>query len=69
LSVFFKKERSKLESINDINSELINLWEQIKNNPQTLSFYLNQLFVSRVIFNNIRLKKYIPKNYLISQSF
>lgn len=78
LSVLFTKDRSKLETINDINSDLINLWYIIKNYPQTLSHYLNQLFVSRVIFNNIKLKKYTPRNhiekaaffyYLISQSF
>jgi len=64
--------------INDINNDLINLWEIIKNYPQSLSHHLNQLFVSRAIFNNIKLKKYTPRNhiekaayfyYLISQSF
>ena len=78
LSVLFAKEPSKLETINDINNELINLWETIKLYPQSLSHYLNQLFVSRVIFNNIKLRKYSPKNnierasyfyYIISQSF
>ena len=78
LSVLFAKEPSKIETINDINKELINLWDVIKNYPQSLSHYLNQLFVSRVIFNNIKLRKYTPRNhiekaayfyYLISQSF
>lgn len=78
LSVFFAKKPSKIETINDINSELINLWEIIKQYPQSLSHYLNQLCVSRVIFNNIKLKKYTPRNhiekaaffyYLVSQSF
>lgn len=78
LSILFSKQNSKLETVNDINSDLINLFETIKYHPQTLSYYLNQLFISRVIFNNIKLKKYIPKNdiekaayfyYIISQSF
>ena len=56
--MFFAKKPSKVETINDINSELINLWEIIKQYPQSLSHHLNQLFVSRVIFNNIKLKKY-----------
>ena len=78
MSVLFSKQVSKLETVNDINNDLVNLFETIKYHPQTLSHYLNQLFVSRIIFNNIKIKKYIPKNniekaaffyYLISQSF
>lgn len=78
LSVFFKKEPSKLETINDINDELINLWYIIITKPQSLSNALEHMLISRTIFNNIKLKKYIPKNdieraayfyYLISQSF
>ena len=78
LSVLFAKQPSKLETVNDINNDLVNLWEIIKNYPQSLSHQLNMLFVSRVIFNNIKLKKYTPRNhiekaayfyYLISQSF
>ena len=78
LSVLFAKELSKLETINDINDELINLWYIIKTKPQSLSDTLNHMFVSRTIFNNIKMKKYKPKNdveraayfyYLISQSF
>jgi len=76
--VFFAKEPSRLETVNDINNDLINLWEIIKLYPQSLSHHLNLMFVSRVIFNNIKLKKYTPRNhiekaayfyYLISQSF
>ena len=78
LSVFFAKEPSKLETVNDINNDLINLWQVIKNYPQSLSHYLNLLFVSRVIFNNIKASKYTPRNhiekaayfyYMIAQSF
>lgn len=78
LSVFFAKEPSKLETVNDINNDLINLYKVIKEHPQTLSYYLNQLFISRVLFNNIKLQKFTPRNdiekaayfyYLISQSF
>jgi len=41
-SILFGKERTKLEVLNDINSDLINLHRSIRTNPQTLSFYLNQ---------------------------
>ncbi len=78
LSVFYAKERSKLEVVNDINSDLVNLHRSIRTNPQTLSYYLNQLLISREIFNDIRHKKIKPRNnieaaafylYLLTQSF
>jgi len=78
LSVFFKKQPSKIETINDINSDLINLWRIIQTKPKSLSNVLNQMFISREIFNKIKTKEYKPKNnieraayfyYLISQSF
>jgi len=78
LSIFFKKHPSKLETINDINSELINLYRIIKTKPKTLSDELNNMLISREIFNKIKIKEYKPKNniersayfyYLISQSF
>jgi DNA adenine methylase len=53
-SVLYQKEPSKLEVLNDINSELINLHRAIRNNPQTLSMYLNDLFISREIFDDIK---------------
>lgn len=36
LSVLYAKEKSKLEVVNDINSELVNLHRAIRTNPQTL---------------------------------
>ncbi len=77
-SVLYQKEPSKLEVFNDINSELINLHLAIRNNPQTLSIYLNQLLISRVLFSQIKDKKIKPRNkieaaafylYLLTQSF
>ena len=55
-SVLYQKEPSKLEVFNDINSELINLHRAIRNNPQSLSIYLNDLLISREIFNDIKSK-------------
>lgn len=43
LSVLYAKEKSRLEVVNDINGELINLHRSIRTNPETLNFYLNQL--------------------------
>ena len=77
-SVLYQKEPSKLEVFNDINSELINLHRSIRNNPQSLSMYLNDLFISREIFDDIRKRKMKPKNnieraafyfYQLTQSF
>lgn len=78
LSVFYAKEKSKLEVINDINSELINLHKAIRNNPQSLSFFLNKLLISRELFHDIKYKKLRPSNdierasfylFLLTQSF
>lgn len=69
LSVFFAKEKSKLEVINDINSDLINLHRAVRNNPQTLSYYLNQLLISRELFNLIKGKEIRPKNKIESAAF
>jgi len=69
LSVFYAKEKSKLEVVNDINSDLINLHRSIRTNPQTLSFYLHQLLVSREIFDDIRYKRIKPKNNIEAAAF
>jgi len=78
LSVLYAKEPTKLEVVNDINSELINLHRAIRNNPQTLSIYLNTLLISRELFEDIKKTKLKPRNnieraafylYRLSQSF
>lgn len=77
-SVLYQKQPSKLEVLNDINSELINLHRAIRNNPQSLSMFLNDLFISREIFDDIKKRKLKPKNnieraafyyYQLTQSF
>lgn len=78
LNILYAKSKSKLEVVNDINSELINLHRAIRNNPQTLSMYLKQLLISREIFNDIKKCRIKPKNnierashylYILTQSF
>jgi DNA adenine methylase len=78
LNVLYRKDRSKFEVVNDLNSELINLHRAIRNNPATLSMYLNKLLISRELFNDIRKRKIKARNnierasyylYLITQSF
>ncbi len=69
LSVFYQKEPSKLEVVNDINGELINLHRAIRNNPETLSLYLNNLLISRDIFFDIRDKKVKPRNKIEAAAF
>ncbi|WP_320034788.1 DNA adenine methylase [Halarcobacter sp.] len=68
-SVLFGKEKSKLEVLNDINSELINLHRAIRNNPETLSFYLNQMLVAREIFEDIRKRRWKPRNKIEAAAF
>lgn len=69
LSVLYAKEKSKLEVVNDINSQLVNLHRSIRTNPQTLSFYLNNLFISREIFNDIRHGRMKPRNNIEAAAF
>lgn len=68
-SVLYQKEPSKLEVFNDINSELINLHRAIRNNPQSLSMYLNDLFISREIFDDIKKRKLKAKNNIEAAAF
>ena len=37
-SIFFRKERSAIETINDLDNEIFNLFLQIRENPDDLSF-------------------------------
>ena len=69
LSVFYGKEPSKLEIVNDINSELVNLHRAIRSNPETLSMYLNQLLISREIFDDIKHKRMKPRNKIEAAAF
>jgi len=62
LNVLWAKERSKIEVVNDINSDLINLHRVIRTNPQTLNIYLNKMLISRELFEDIKHKRYKPKN-------
>lgn len=69
LSVLYAKEKGKLEVVNDINSQLVNLHRSIRTNPQTLSFYLNNLLISREIFNDIRHGRMKPRNNIEAAAF
>ncbi len=78
LSVFYEKTPSKVELINDINGELVNLHRMIQRRPETLSMYLNKMLISRTLFANIFSGRIKPKNrieqaafyyYVITQSF
>ena len=78
LNVLYQKAPSKIEIVNDINSDLINLHRAIRTNPQTLSANLSSLLQSREIFYDIKSGRLKPRNdieraafyfYLISLSF
>jgi len=78
LNVLYRKEKSKLEVVNDINGELVNLHRAIRNSPESLSFYLKNLLINRDIFNDIKFKRKKYSNnierasfylFLLSQSF
>jgi DNA adenine methylase len=46
-AVFFNKPKKVVETINDIDDRLINLFTQIRNKPQELSFLTNYTLYSR----------------------
>jgi len=69
LSVLYRKPKSKLEIVNDINNELVNLHRIIKSNPQSLSDYLQQLLISREIFKDIKHKTLKPRNNIERAAF
>jgi DNA adenine methylase len=50
-SIFFKKDPSVVETINDRNGEVINLFRQIRNNPGKLIYQLQYTPWSRDEFN------------------
>ncbi|MDY0320434.1 MAG: DNA adenine methylase [Arcobacteraceae bacterium] len=69
LSVLYAKEPSKLEIVNDINSQLINLHRCIRTNPSTLSFYLNNMLISREVFDGIKQGFIQPRNKIEAAAF
>ena len=69
LNVLYAKEPSKLEVVNDINSDLINLHRAIRNNPQTLSLFLSQMLISRELFDGIKTRKIRASNHIEKAAF
>lgn len=50
LNLLWSKKRSKLEVVNDFDSELVNLYKAIKLHPQSLSRELETMWHSRELF-------------------
>ena len=69
LSVFYAKPKSKLEVVNDINSSLVNLHRCMRTNPNSLSLYLNNMLISREIFNDIRHGRMKARNNIEAAAF
>jgi DNA adenine methylase len=69
MSVLYAKAPSRLEVVNDINSELVNLHRCIRTNPQSLSMYLNSMLISRELFDEIKTKKIKPRNKIEAAAF
>ena len=73
LSVLYAKElpsrRKYREVINDYNEELINLHRCIRKYPETLQMYLNQLLISRTLFEDIKNGKCKPRNDIERAAF
>ncbi|CUU82889.1 type II DNA modification methyltransferase [Campylobacter hyointestinalis] len=69
LSIFYQKEPSKVEIVNDINSDLINLHRVIRTRPHSLSIVINSLFRSRELFYDIKESKLKPRNNIEAAAF
>ncbi|PZT47174.1 DNA adenine methylase [Helicobacter valdiviensis] len=69
LNILYQKESSKVEVINDINDDLINLHLCIKNKPESLTNVLNSMLVSRKIFYMLKNKELKPRNQLERAAF
>ena len=82
LNVLYAKPKplssKQAEVVNDINGDLINLHRIIQTRPQTLSFYLNNMLISRTVFERIKRGYWKPRNkieraayyyYQLTQSF
>jgi len=57
------------EVANDFNSDLINLHKCIRNNPTKLQKYLNELFISRELFEDIKRSILTPRNNIEKGAF
>jgi len=57
------------EVANDFNSDLINLHRCIRNNPTKLQKYLNELFISRELFENIKRSNLTPRDNIEKGAF
>ena len=51
-AVLFNKAPSKIETINDLDGEVVNLFECIKRDPEKLAFLVNLTPYAREIFDN-----------------
>lgn len=57
------------EVVNDYNSDLINLHRCIRTNPLLLHKYINELFISRELFGNIKHKMMKPRDHVEKGAF
>ena len=73
LNVLYAKEipaHGKYREVaNDFNSDLINLHRCIRNNPKKLQKYLNELFISRELFENIKRSTLAPRDNIEKGAF
>ncbi|MBZ7991760.1 MULTISPECIES: DNA adenine methylase [unclassified Campylobacter] len=69
LSVFYAKNPSKIEVINDVNDDLVNLHFIIKTRPQSLKNELERLLISRKLHELIRDKKATARNDIERAAF
>lgn len=61
-AVLFKKERSKIETINDLDNDVVNLFEWIRNDPEQLSAAIYMTPYSREVYRRAWADQYTEKD-------
>jgi DNA adenine methylase len=72
LNVLYAKKQNGggyREVANDFNSDLVGLHRAIRTNPARLQKYLNELFISREIFEDIKKKELKPRDKIEAAAF
>lgn len=55
-SIFFNKERSRIETINDMDSDVVNLFKEVRQNPAELAYLISMTPWSREEYKNSYVK-------------
>lgn len=61
-AVLFKKERSKIETINDLDGDVVNLFEWIRNDPEQLAAAIYMIPYARDVYERAWVEQYTERD-------